>query len=124
MSQNNPLPGGEVALFEAPDGQIRLDVRLEQDTVWLSQAQMAELFGRERSVITKHINNVFKEGELGRDSVCANFAHTPKVPVFRAAEWEVQATVAKNATTAIYGFTGVVECITRKAAETAREQVL
>ena len=76
MSQNNPLPGGEVALFEAPDGQIRLDVRLERDTVWLSQNQMAELFGRERSVITKHINNVFKEGELDRDSVCANFAHT------------------------------------------------
>ena len=76
MSQNNPIPGGEVALFEAPDGQIRLDVRLEHDTVWLSQNQMAELFGRERSVITKHINNVFKEGELDQDSVCANFAHT------------------------------------------------
>src|SRR3569623_599724 len=76
MTQTNPQPGGEVALFEAPDGQIRLDVRLEQGTVWLTQAQMSELFGRERSVITKHINNVFKEGELDRDSVCANFAHT------------------------------------------------
>jgi hypothetical protein len=76
MSQHNPLPGGEVALFEAPDGQIRLDVRLERETVWLTQAQMAELFGRERSVISKHINNVFKEDELDRDSVCANFAHT------------------------------------------------
>lgn len=76
MSQNNPIPGGEVALFEAPDGQIRLDVRLERDSVWLTQAQMAELFGRERSVITKHISSVFKEGELDRDSVCANFAHT------------------------------------------------
>jgi hypothetical protein len=63
-------------LFEAPDGQIRLDVRLERDTVWLSQNQMAELFGRERSVITKHISNVFNEGELDRDAVCANFAHT------------------------------------------------
>ncbi|HLB48301.1 MAG TPA: virulence protein RhuM/Fic/DOC family protein [Anaerolineales bacterium] len=76
MSQNNPLPGGEVALFEAPDGQIRLDVHLAHDTVWLTQTQMADLFGRERSVITKHINNIFKEGELDRDSVCANFAHT------------------------------------------------
>ena len=76
MSQVSPLPGGEVALFEAPDGLIRLDVRLERDTVWLTQAQMAELFGRERSVITKHIGNVFKEGELDRKSVCANFAHT------------------------------------------------
>lgn len=76
MTQKPTQPGGEVALFEAPDGQIHLDVRLEHDTVWLTQAQMAELFGRERSVITKHINNVFKEAELDRDSVCANFAHT------------------------------------------------
>lgn len=67
---------GDVALYKAPDGQVRLEVRLERDTVWLTQAQMTELFGRERSVITKHIGNVFKEGELDRDSVCANFAHT------------------------------------------------
>ena len=59
---------GEVVLYKAPDGQVRLDVRLEQDTVWLTQAQMAELFGRERSVITKHINNVFNEGELAKKS--------------------------------------------------------
>ncbi|HEY4696720.1 MAG TPA: virulence protein RhuM/Fic/DOC family protein [Gallionella sp.] len=76
MTQNDPQIGGEVTLYVAPDGRIRLDVRLERDTVWLTQAQMAELFGRERSVITKHISNVFKEGELDRDSVCANFAHT------------------------------------------------
>lgn len=72
MSQNSPIPGGDVALFEAPDGQIRLDVRLERDTVWLTQAQMAELFGRERSVITKHIGNVFKEGELDEKSNVQN----------------------------------------------------
>ena len=64
MTQNDPQIGGEVTLYVAPDGRIRLDVRLERDTVWLTQAQMAELFGRERSVITKHISNVFKEGEL------------------------------------------------------------
>ncbi|MGC1953321.1 MAG: virulence protein RhuM/Fic/DOC family protein [Gammaproteobacteria bacterium] len=63
---------GEVVLYEAPDGQVRLDVRLEQDTVWLTQAQMAELFGRERSVITKHVNNVFGEGELARKSNVQN----------------------------------------------------
>ena len=63
---------GEVVLYEAPDGQIRLDVRLEQETVWLTQAQMAELFGRERSVVTKHINNVFGEGELARKSNVQN----------------------------------------------------
>jgi len=58
----------QVILFQAPDGQISLDVRLEADTVWLSQAQMAELFGRERSVISRHIGNVFKEGELPEKS--------------------------------------------------------
>ena len=68
MTQDAVKPGGEIVLFEAPDGQICLDVQLVRDTVWLSQAQMAELFGRERSVITKHINNVFREGELDRDS--------------------------------------------------------
>ncbi len=59
---------GEVVLYEASDGQIRLDVRLEQDTVWLSQAQMVQLFGRDQSVISRHIGNVFKEGELERES--------------------------------------------------------
>jgi len=67
---------GDIQIFQSADGQVRLDVSLEQDTVWLTQAQMTELFGRERSVITKHINNIFKEGELVRDSVCAKFAHT------------------------------------------------
>jgi len=56
--------GGDVVLYKARDGQIRLDVRLDHDTVWLTQAQMAELFDRERSVVTKHVNNVFREGEL------------------------------------------------------------
>jgi len=67
MIQNDPQIGGEVALFEAPDGQIRLDVRLERDTVWLTQAQMVELFGRDQSVISRHIGNTFKEGELERE---------------------------------------------------------
>jgi hypothetical protein len=59
---------GQVVLFQAADGQVTLDVRLEADTVWLSQAQMAELFGRERSVITRHVGNVFREGELAEKS--------------------------------------------------------
>jgi hypothetical protein len=71
----NPV-GGEILVFEGPDGRVRVDVRLERETVWLTQQQMAELFGRERSVITKHIRNVFAEGELVREAVCANFAHT------------------------------------------------
>ena len=48
----------QVVLFQAPDGQVPLDVRVETESVWLSQAQMAELFGRERSVITRHVGDV------------------------------------------------------------------
>jgi len=58
---------GEVEIYEAPDGGIRLDVRLERDTVWLTQAQMVELFGRDQSVISRHIGNAFKERELERE---------------------------------------------------------
>lgn len=68
--------GGTVVLYRAPDGTVSLDVRIEHDTIWLSQKQMAELFDTERSVITKHLRNIFRSGELERHSVCANFAHT------------------------------------------------
>ncbi|WP_447965601.1 RhuM family protein [Nitrospira sp. Ecomares 2.1] len=57
-------PGGNVVFYRSPDGMVRLEVQLAQDTGWLTQQQMAPLFQRERSVITKHINHVFKEGEL------------------------------------------------------------
>jgi prophage maintenance system killer protein len=77
VEQSSPTPsGGEVLLYEAPDGQVRVDVRLDHDTVWLTQEQLSQLFGRERSVITKHVRNVFREGELKPSSVCAKFAHT------------------------------------------------
>lgn len=59
-----PQSQGEVLIYQSANGGPALDVRLERETVWLTQAQMAELFGRERSVLTKHVNNVFKEGEL------------------------------------------------------------
>lgn len=65
----------EIIIYQ-PDETIKLDVRFENETVWLTQAQMCELFQRERSVITKHISNIFKERELNIHSVCANFAHT------------------------------------------------
>jgi prophage maintenance system killer protein len=76
MSQEALAPGGEIVLYQSSDGEVRLDVRLDRDTVWLTQEHMSQLFGRERSVITKHIRNVFKEGELEQAAVCANFAHT------------------------------------------------
>lgn len=66
----------QIEIFTTQDGQAQLRVALDKDTVWLTQAQMCELFDRERSVITKHIGNVFKEGELVKNSVCAKYAHT------------------------------------------------
>jgi prophage maintenance system killer protein len=59
---------GDVVLYEADANGVRLEVRLERDTVWLSQAQMAELFQRDRSVVTRHITNVFEDGELDEKS--------------------------------------------------------
>ena len=58
------MTNSEILLYQTSDGQTKIDVRLEEETVWLSQLQMAELFQKERSVITKHINNIFIEGEL------------------------------------------------------------
>jgi hypothetical protein len=69
-------PGGEFLFYQAEDGRIRLQVRVQQETVWLSLSQMAELFQRDKSVISRHIANVFEEGELVRDSVVAYFATT------------------------------------------------
>lgn len=68
--------GGDVVVYESSEGEARVEVRLDRNSVWLSQEQMAELFGRERSVITKHVRNVFREGELDPEAVRANFAHT------------------------------------------------
>ena len=66
----------KIIIYQTEDGQTQIDVRMENETVWLTQAQMAVLFQKDRTVITRHINNVFKEGELEKEQVCANFAHT------------------------------------------------
>ena len=60
--------GGEIVLYQAPDGGVTLEVRLEKETLWLSQKQMAQLFETERSVITKHVRNIFASGELDEKS--------------------------------------------------------
>lgn len=67
---------GEVVIYQTEDGLTKLEVNLQDETVWLSIDQMAELFQRDRSVIGKHIRNIFKEGELVKDSVWAKFAYT------------------------------------------------
>jgi hypothetical protein len=80
MSDNLPAPAprdtGEFLFFQSEDGKTRIDVRLTGETVWLSLNQMADLFQRDKSVISRHISNIFEEGELQRDSVVASFATT------------------------------------------------
>jgi hypothetical protein len=66
---------GEIVLYQ-PDDMVAVEVRLKEDTVWLSLDQMAELFQRDKSTVSRHIKNVFEEGELDRSSVVANFATT------------------------------------------------
>lgn len=70
--------GSSIVLYTTDDGNTRLEVKLEKDTVWLTQSQMAELFGRDRTVITRHIRNIFKEGELDESLVCAKNAQAKK----------------------------------------------
>ena len=65
---------GEIVMYQ-PDETIRLEVRMEGETVWLSQAQMAELFGTKRPAITKHLNNIYKCGELKEESTCSILEH-------------------------------------------------
>ena len=65
---------GEIIIYRAEDNTIQLDVRMENETVWLTASQMAQLFGRDRTVVGRHIRNIFSEGELNESLVCAKFA--------------------------------------------------
>ena len=86
--------GSSIVLYMTDDGNTQLEVKLEKDTVWLTQSQMAELFGRDRTVVGRHIAKVYQEGELSREVTCAFFAqvtphgampgktHTQQVPFY------------------------------------------
>lgn len=74
--QENQQPLSQILLYQSEDGKIKLDVELQQETVWLNQEQMAVLFGKARSTIAEHIQNIFKEGELEENLACRNFRHT------------------------------------------------
>ena len=67
----------QIVIYQTEDGQTQVDVRLENDTVWLTQAQMAELFETDRTSIVRHINNIYKVEELDRESTCAKISHVP-----------------------------------------------
>ena len=64
----------QIIIYQTDDGQMQIDVRMENETVWLSQQQMAELFQTDRSVIVRHIKNIYKSGELEENPTCAFFA--------------------------------------------------
>ena len=64
----------KIIIYQTEDGQTQIDVRLENETVWLTQAQMAELFQTDRTSIVRHINNIYKDEELVRESTCAKIA--------------------------------------------------
>ena len=65
---------GQILLYQTPDGETRIEVRLQDETVWLNLDQMAELFQRNKSTISRHIRNVFEEGELQQETTVAKFA--------------------------------------------------
>ena len=66
----------QIVIYKDKNGNIKIDVRFDGDTVWLTQAHMADLFQKDRKTITEHIRNIFKEGELIENSVCRKFQHT------------------------------------------------
>jgi hypothetical protein len=67
------MNNGEILIYQNPDGDIKIDVRLDEETVWLSQDQMATLFGKGKSAINEHIKNVFNEGELNKSLIMKKF---------------------------------------------------
>lgn len=78
MPKNKPetQENSQILIYQSIDGKIKLDVELQQETVWLNQEQMALLFGKARSTISEHIQNIFKEGELEENVVCRDFRQT------------------------------------------------
>ena len=73
MGTNN-----QIIIYQTDDDQTQIDVRLENETVWLTQAQMAELFQTDRTSIVRHINKIYADDELDRDSTCAKIAQVQK----------------------------------------------
>lgn len=70
----------QIIIYKTEDGQTKIEVKMENETVWLSQKQMAELFQKDVKTINEHIKNVFLEGELAESSVIRKFQHTGRLP--------------------------------------------
>jgi hypothetical protein len=77
--KNNPFPQSgfsEILLYTTPNGQVKVEIYLQNETIWLTQQKMADLFGVQRPAITKHLNNIFKSGELSEEAVSSILEHT------------------------------------------------
>lgn len=75
----NIKPSNELSdfiLYTAPSGEVKIEIYVQNETVWLTQQKIADLFGVDRTVVTKHLGNIFEEGELEKNSVSAKYAHT------------------------------------------------
>ncbi len=72
------MENSEIKIYKTPDGKTSIDVKLEKETVWLSLNQISKLFERDKSVISRHISNIYKEGELERNSTVAKIATVQK----------------------------------------------
>jgi hypothetical protein len=72
------MKGSEIVIYQSEEGSTKIDVRMEDETVWLSLDQMADLFQRDKSTISRHIKNIFEEGELDKAPTVANFATVQK----------------------------------------------
>ena len=74
--ENNPIPKGEIVIYQTENGDTKLDVRMEDETVWLTQAQLVELYQTTKSNVSEHIKHIFEDGELDESSVVRNFRTT------------------------------------------------
>ncbi len=96
MAKNKNIPSesgfNEILLYTTPNGKVNVEIYLQNETIWLTQQKIAELFGVDRTVVTKHIGNIFKEAELKEEVVCAKFAHTTQ---HGAIKGKTQETISK-----------------------------
>jgi hypothetical protein len=78
MKKNKKIPDNQITVYQTPDGKVNIEVLYANENIWMPQKRMAELFDVDRSVVTKHLKNIFSSNELQEDSVCAIFAHTAR----------------------------------------------
>lgn len=77
------IPNSSIEIYHSSDGRTEIEVTFDNETVWLNQEQLSQLFERDRTVIGRHIRSIFSEGELVEEVVCADFAHTTQHGVIK-----------------------------------------